>query len=135
MKLQKHIKLSKNKVFLNRLLRVGFFIDETMEDKIQSFRQPLVTATGIILGFILNFASTFVKSDSDLSDSIAYIIGICILTGIICLIIVLSRVLKMKYSNESAESYYQKTLNYFLFGISISFVGVMIDMFTNFMSE
>ena len=27
-----------------------------MEDKIQAFRQPMVTATGIILGFMLNFA-------------------------------------------------------------------------------
>lgn len=106
-----------------------------MEDKIQSYRQPLVTATGIILGFILNFASTFVKTDSGLSDLIAYVIGICILTGIIFLIIVLSRVLKMKYPKEKAEEYYQKTLNYFLFGVSISFVGVMIDMFGNFMTE
>lgn len=106
-----------------------------MEDKIQSYRQPLVTATGIILGFILNFASSFVKSDSDLSDFIAYFIGICILTGIICLIFVLSRILKMSYPKEKAETYYQKTLNYFLFGVSISFVGVMIDMFANFMSD
>ncbi len=106
-----------------------------MEDKIQAYRQPLVTATGIILGFILNFASTFVKTDSLFSEFAAYIIGICILTGIICLIIVLSRVLKMKYPKEKAENYYQKTLNYFLFGVSISFVGVMVDMFTNFMTE
>jgi hypothetical protein len=106
-----------------------------MEDKIQSYRQPLVTATGIILGFILNFASTFVKSDSPLSEIIAYFIGVCILVGIIFLIIVLSRVLKMKYPKEDAELYYEKTLNYFLFGISISFVGVMIDMFVNFMTE
>lgn len=106
-----------------------------MEDKIQAYRQPLVTATGIILGFILNFASSFVKTDSPLSEIAAYIIGICVLTGIICLIIVLSRVLKMKYPKEQAENYYQKTLNYFLFGVSISFVGVMVDMFANFMTE
>lgn len=106
-----------------------------MEDKIQAYRQPLVTATGIILGFILNFASSFVKTDNSLSDMIAYITGICILTGIICLIIVLGKVLKMKYPKEKAEEYYQTTLNYFIFGVSISFVGVMIDMFANFMVE
>lgn len=105
-----------------------------MEDKIQSFRQPLVTATGIILGFILNFASTFVKTESELNDLTSYIIGVSILMGIICLIIVLSRVLKMKYPKEKAEEYYQKTLNIFLFGVSISFLGVMIDMFANFMT-
>lgn len=106
-----------------------------MEDRIQAYRQPMVTATGIILGFILNFASTFVKSDSPLSDIVAHIIGFCILTGIVCLIIVLSRVLKMNYKKEKAEEYYQRTLNYFLFGVSISFVGVMVDMFANFMTE
>ncbi len=106
-----------------------------MEDKIQTYRQPLVTATGIILGFILNFASTFVKSDSPLSEFIAYVTGICILTGIICLIIVLSRILKMNYPREKAEEYYQKTLNFFLFGVSSSFVGVIIDMFANFMTD
>lgn len=105
-----------------------------MEDKIQAYRQPLVTATGIILGFILNFASTFVKSESPLSEAIAYIIGICTLTGIICLIIVLNRVLKMKYPKEKAEEYYQKTMNFFIIGVSISFVGVMIEMFANFMT-
>ncbi|HMP31694.1 MAG TPA: hypothetical protein PKD85_18980 [Saprospiraceae bacterium] len=106
-----------------------------MEDKIQSFRQPLVTATGIILGFILNFASAFVKTESGLSDLLAYVIGICILMGVICLIYVLSRVLLMNYPKEKAEAYYQKTLSIFLFGVSIAFVGVMIDMFAHFMAE
>ena len=106
-----------------------------MEYKIQSYRQPLVTATGIILGFILNFASTFVKTSSPISEISAYIIGLCILIGIICLILVLGRILNMKYPKEKAEEYYQKTLNFFLFGVSISFVGVMIDMFANFMTE
>lgn len=41
----------------------------------------------------------------------------------------------MKYPKEKAEEYYQKTLNYFIFGVSVSFVGVLIDMFANFMTE
>lgn len=106
-----------------------------MEDKIQAYRQPMVTATGIILGFILNFASSFVKTDSALGSLASYVIGICILTGIICLIIVLNRVLRMKYPREKAEEYYNKTLHFFIFGVSISFIGVMIDMFANFMME
>lgn len=105
-----------------------------MEDKIQSYRQPLVTATGIILGFILNYASSFVKTDNGFSDVVAYLIAICILLGIICLIIVLGRVLRMKYPRENAENYYQATLNYFLMGVSISFIGELIDMFASFMS-
>jgi hypothetical protein len=106
-----------------------------MEDKIQAYRQPMVTATGIILGFILNFATSFVKSDSSIGNLASYVIGICILTGIICLIIVLNRVLQMKYPREKAETYYNKTLHLFIFGVSIAFIGVMIDMFANFMIE
>lgn len=104
-----------------------------MDDHLKSYRQPLVTATGIILGFILNFASEFVKTDTRSSFS-AYIIGICILTGVVCLIIVLSRVLRMRYPKDKAENYYSKTLNYFIFGVSISFVGVMIKMVEHFNS-
>lgn len=106
-----------------------------MEDKIQSYRQPIVTATGIILGFILNFAATFVKTESEISTLFAYIIFVCILTGIFCLIIVLLRALRMNYPRDKAESYYGRTLFYFIFGISISFVGVMIEMVSSFYSE
>ena len=106
-----------------------------MEDKIQHYREPLVTATGILLGFILNFASSFVKTQSNTSDLLAYIIGISILIGVICLITVLYRILKINYPKQNATLYYQRTLNLFIFGISISFVGVLIDMFTNFMLD
>ena len=39
-----------------------------MEDKIQTFRQPMVTATGIILGFVLNFVASWVKTDGVFMD-------------------------------------------------------------------
>ena len=106
-----------------------------MDDKIQAFRQPLVTATGIILGFLLNFASMFVKTENQLSDLVAYSIGISVLIGIICLIIVLKRILQMNYPKDKSIQYYQKTLTIFIFGVSISFFGVIIEMFTNFMLE
>jgi len=102
-----------------------------MDDQLKSYRQPLVTATGIILGFVLNFASEFVETDTQ-DNSIAYVIGICILTGIVCLIIVLSRVLRIRYPKDRAEEYYSKTLKYFIFGVSIAFVGVMIKMIESF---
>lgn len=106
-----------------------------MEDKIQAFRQPLVTATGIILGFILNFAATFVKADNAHSDTLAYMIGISVLIGIICLIVVLGRILKMSYPRNIGEKYYDRTLHIFLFGVSASFAGVLMDMFSNFMMD
>lgn len=106
-----------------------------MEDKLHTYRQPLVTATGIILGFILSYAATFVKIDSGLNDVIASVVAVCMLFGIICLIVVLGRILKMNYPKAKAEEYYQSTLTIFLFGVSISFIGVMIDFLASFISE
>lgn len=106
-----------------------------MEDKLQPYRQPLVTATGIILGFILNFAAGFVKTDNGLSDFWAYVIAICILLGVISLIYVLYRTLKIYQDPNTATVYYHITLKYFIFGVSIAFVGVMVDMFGNFMGS
>jgi Na+/melibiose symporter-like transporter len=102
-----------------------------MEDQLKTYRQPLVTATGIILGFILNFASDFVQTDTK-NNFVAYVVATCILIGVICLIIVLSRVLRMRYPKDKAETYYNKTLGYFIFGVSISFVGIMIKMIEHF---
>lgn len=103
-----------------------------MEDKLQPYRQPMVTATGIILGFILNFASSWVKSDSLLSDTMAYIVGFCVLLGIICFILVLSRILSLSYPKDQFESYYTRTLRLFIAGICLAFGGAIIDMFANF---
>ncbi len=104
-----------------------------MEDKIQAYRQPLVTATGIILGFLLNFATSWVKSDTPISDGLSYVVFACALLGIVSLILVLARVLKMNYPRECTEQYYGTTLRIFIFGVSTAFVGVLIDMFSNFL--
>ena len=106
-----------------------------MEDKIPSFRQPMVTATGIILGFLLNFSSIFVKTETETSETMSYFIGLCILLGILSLIYTLYRMLSLDYPKDNSEQYYRKTLALFIFGVSVSFVGVLMDMFGHFMSE
>ncbi|HRR10082.1 MAG TPA: hypothetical protein PLO56_15435 [Rhodothermales bacterium] len=106
-----------------------------MEDKLQAFRQPLVTATGIILGFILNFASSWVKTESPLDDMLAYFVGVAVLIGTISLIIVLYRILNMSYPRDASESYYHKTLRLFIFGVGMAYTGVLVDMFANFMHD
>ena len=93
-----------------------------MEDKIQAFRQPLVTATGILLGFILNFMSSWVKSDVPFGDVLAGVVGICMLTGISCLIAVLYRILRMDYPREQGEQYYRRTLSVFVVGVLAVYV-------------
>lgn len=106
-----------------------------MEDKLQAFRQPIVTATGILLGFILNFAANWVKSDSAMPDWLAYLVGVCVLAGIILLVAVLHRVLRMDYPRDRAEAYHARTLRFLITGVALSFAGALIDMFSHFMQE
>lgn len=105
-----------------------------MEDKLQAFRQPIVTATGILLGFILNFAASWVKADTPMPDWMAYLVGICVLTGITLLIRVLYRVLRMDYPRDRAESYHAQTLRLLILGVCLSFSGALLDMFSHFMA-
>ena len=104
-----------------------------MEDKIQTFRQPMVTATGIILGFVLNFVASWVKTDSPVGDGLAYLIGLCVVAGTASLIFVLFRILNMDYPRERARQYYHRTLALFIVGITLAFLGVFMDMFVHFM--
>ena len=104
-----------------------------MEDKLQAFRQPIVTATGILLGFVLNFAAGWVKADMAIGDALAYTVGGSVLMGIVLLITVLYRVLRMDYPRDKAEAYYARTLKLFIIGVCLSFIGALIDMFGHFM--
>ena len=103
-----------------------------MADQLQPYRQPLVTATGIILGFVLNFASNWVKSDTPLGDTGAYSVGGLILLGMVCLITVLARILQIGVPSDRAAGYYRTTVRIFVAGVSLAVAGAMIDMYSNF---
>jgi len=66
-------------------------------DRISQYRQPMVTATGIFLGFMLNFASSWIKDAfvKYMFRDIVIAIGqvICLFT----LLLVLFRMLRMNY--------------------------------------
>lgn len=62
------------------------------KDQFFNFRQPLVTAAGSILGFVLNFATELVKRENK-SDLIALLILLFTLIGIMLLIVSLYRIL------------------------------------------
>ncbi|MET6999475.1 hypothetical protein [Chitinophaga defluvii] len=103
------------------------------KDPLFNFRQPLVTAGGIILGFVLNFATSLVKRNNR-SDILALLILVFTLIGISLLIISLYRILNREYDRDNAKKYYRKTLNYFLTGVILSFVGGVLKMLHTFLS-
>lgn len=106
----------------------------TGEDRLQTLRQPLVTATGIVLGFTLNFAAAWVKSDTAVSDALAYVIFASVLCGMASLIVVLARILRRDVPAERAEAHYSATVRLFLIGVSLAVGGVVLDMASNFMN-
>jgi hypothetical protein len=103
-----------------------------MEDKLQSFRQPLVTANGIILGFLINYAYKEVNIINFKAENpFVYVDGVLVIIGICFLIISMKRILSIDYPKDDAINYYKKTLNYFVIGISIALIGVLFDMYVN----
>lgn len=97
------------------------------KDQLFNFRQPLVTAAGIILGFVLNFATDLVKRDRK-NDLLALLILLSTLIGISLLIVALYRILDNNYDQDHANRFYKKTLNYFLCGVIFSFLGGLLKM-------
>lgn len=103
-----------------------------MDDPLQPYRQPLVTATGIILGFVLNFAAGWVKSDTPLGDTAAYVVGALVLAGMACLIAVLARILQVGVPKDRVTAYYRLTVRIFIVGVTLAVAGATIDMYSNF---
>lgn len=97
-----------------------------MVDKIQQYRQPMVTATGIFLGFMLDFANGWLPGAFGTFRFRDVVVGISTLTSIALLIIVLFRVLRINYQFDSAERYYKKTLRFFIIAISIPFFSMVL---------
>jgi multisubunit Na+/H+ antiporter MnhG subunit len=60
-------------------------------------------------------------------------IGGCVLVGVVSLISVLLRRLENRYDRAHAERYEGRTLILFVFGISITFVGVLLELSRTFM--
>ncbi|MBB6325842.1 hypothetical protein FHS59_001457 [Algoriphagus iocasae] len=92
-----------------------------------NYRQPLVTASGIILGFVLNFATDLVKRDNK-GDFVSMAILLSTMIGIIFLITSLYRILNNKYDRNNADKYYSITLKLFLTGVVFSFLGALVKM-------
>jgi vacuolar-type H+-ATPase subunit I/STV1 len=97
------------------------------KDQNFNFRQPLVTASGIILGFVLNFATDLVRQDKK-GGLFSISILVATLIGIVLLVVSLYRILDNRYDREHADRYYTRTLNYVLAGGIFSFLGALVRM-------
>jgi hypothetical protein len=99
-----------------------------MNNNINSFRQPMVTSTGILLGFMLNFASSWVPKAFSTNMFIESIIALCLLVCVPILVIVLYRILRMHVPEQNIELYYSRTLRLFIIGVSMPFATLVVIM-------
>lgn len=103
-----------------------------MDDKLQTFRQPLITATGIILGFSLNVAAAWLPGAFKSGRTMEWVMAIGTLIHIPLYTIVMFRMLRRDYPKERAEQYYRTTLLIFITGITffyLTIIGVMIESY------
>lgn len=103
-----------------------------MDDQIQNYRQPMVTVTGILPGFILNFAVSWVQYPYTITR-LRDVVALCSLSSsVILLLIVLYRFLNIRYPRQKAQAYYQTTLWLFIAGLVSVFLGIIIVMIHSF---
>jgi len=94
--------------------------------QIANYRQPMVTATGIFLGFLLSFGANWVPEAFTKHFVRDVIVGTSTTACLTLLMVVLYRMLNMRYPLEKAEAYYQRTLRLFLLAISLPFVSFIL---------
>ena len=93
---------------------------------LQHYRQPIVTATGIFLGFMLNYASAWIKDAFTKNMFRDIVLGLSIIVSISLLLIVLFRILRMKSPTDKVDVYYTKTLRLFIIGVSVPFLAFVL---------
>jgi hypothetical protein len=104
-------------------------------DKIQQYRQPMVTATGIFLGFMLNYTSNWIPNAFSQHWFRDTIVAISITSSTALLMVVLFRILRMNYPIHLVNEYYKKTLIIFLTAIFTPFFAFVIIMIEKFVTN
>ena len=99
-----------------------------MDDNIKDYRSSLVTAIGIILGFVLGFTANWATQSVTETDWSDFIIGFGLMTSVVLQIVALYRILNNNYPKQNVAKYYQKTLRYFIIGLSTAFLGVIFSI-------
>lgn len=96
---------------------------------ITSYRQPLVTSLGIIMGFLLNFlASWAISSEAEdapiINQASDWLILITLFSSLILMIIVLSRLLNNRTDLENIGKHYQSTFRLYITSLILCFAGL-----------
>jgi hypothetical protein len=94
-------------------------------DALHPYRAPMVTASGIFLGFLLNFTSSWIKEAFAKYVFRDIVLAIGVMISLATLLTALFRILRMHYPTHP-EKFYRKTLFLFLIGITVPFFAFLI---------
>ena len=99
------------------------------EYKLKKVRQPLVTATDIVLGFTLSIVANWLPKAFTTNRITETLMALSLCIHIPLSIVVLYRILNVNYPKVRAERYYHKTLILFITGISLYFFLIVLIMY------
>lgn len=95
-----------------------------MED-LHPYRAPMVTASGIFLGFMLNFTSTWIRDAFSTHIFRDFVMTVGIVISLATLLTVLFRILRMQHRVDT-QKFYRRTLLLFMIGVSVPFFAFLI---------
>ena len=99
---------------------------------LSTYRQPLVTSLGIILGFLLNFLAgwaTRQDQTSEIQNYADFIVAMTVLPALVIMVFVLYRLLDIRHKPEKLGRIYMNTLQLYMFAIALAFSGVGVALF------
>jgi UDP-N-acetylmuramyl pentapeptide phosphotransferase/UDP-N-acetylglucosamine-1-phosphate transferase len=103
---------------------------------VEQYRPSMVTAIGIILGFVLGFSATWatgIPQDAHLDWS-DYSIGIGLLASVCLLLFALYRMLDNRVDGNERKEYF-RTVQIFIGGVAFAFVGLAASILQIFLVE
>jgi hypothetical protein len=97
---------------------------------VENYRSSMVTAIGIILGFVLGFSATWavgIPADAELDWS-DYSIGLGLFFSVALQLMALYRILDNQESQKDENARYHRTLQLFVVGVTLAFAGLALSI-------